>query len=359
MNDHLTYYAQTMPGVEKIAWIEIRKRLPRAIFKEYLFAKDKNGIIVFNHKGSPGDLLHLRSVEDVFSVALSADNISRDWGGLRTITGLIEKSESLDQAISVFRRQHKTGQQFTYRVVSREEGQYQYRRKDFEEAVAKGLEKRYGRKWQHVEDNADLEVWANLLGPRLLIGLRLSDRSMRHRAYKMAHLAASLRPSVAAAMAILSEPNPDDVFLDPMCGAGTILAERALAGEYQLMTGGDISFEHARAARENLTAVSKPALVCCWDAQKLPIGSESIDKVVTNPPFGKQIGSRRDIEKLYPRFIAELGRVLKPGGRAVILSSAYELLKETIRQHEKLQILGGYSISILGEWGRIYIVTKL
>ena len=46
----MTYYAQTMPGVEEIAWIEIRDRLKGAHFQRYLFAKEQNGIVVFVHR---------------------------------------------------------------------------------------------------------------------------------------------------------------------------------------------------------------------------------------------------------------------------------------------------------------------
>lgn len=33
-----TYYVQTMPGVEEIAWLEVRDKLPGAKFGETVFA---------------------------------------------------------------------------------------------------------------------------------------------------------------------------------------------------------------------------------------------------------------------------------------------------------------------------------
>jgi len=73
----------------------------------------------------------------------------------------------------------------------------------------------------------------------LVLTLRLSDERLRHRDYKVAHMPGSLRPSVAAALGWLSEPAPDDIVLDPMCGAGTVLIERAYLGRYQQLIGGD------------------------------------------------------------------------------------------------------------------------
>jgi hypothetical protein len=46
------YYAQTMPGIEEIAWLEIRDRLGKLKFAEYLFAPEQNGIVAFDYGGA-------------------------------------------------------------------------------------------------------------------------------------------------------------------------------------------------------------------------------------------------------------------------------------------------------------------
>ncbi len=354
----LVYYAQTMPGIEQIAWLEVRKRFPHAALQEYLFAKDKNGILVFSYGGSPDDVLALRTVEDVFLLALSAEIAARTWSGLQEVTQAIEREALVEQAVRVFRKQRKLSPRLTYRIVTRLEGQHQYRRKDVEQAAQKGLERRFGDAWKLVEEEADLEVWVNLLGTRLLCGLRLSDRTMRHREYQSVHLPASLRPSVAAAMVLLTEPDENDTFLDPMCGSGTLLAERILGGAYRQVLGGDIDGRAVGAARQNLKGLGAHWQVSRWDARKLPLASASVDAVATNPPFGKQIGSPQELGQLYPTFVAEVARVLKPGGRAVVLTSQYGLLKEAVRRQPSLQIVRGYSIAVLGEWGRLYLLRK-
>ena len=354
----LTYYAQTMPGVEQIAWLEVRQRFPHATLKEYLFAKERNGILVFDYDGPLEHLLELRTVEDVFLLALSTEVDSRGRGALQEVTRAMQTGPLFEQALLVFRKQRRLGRQPTYRVVTRMEGQHQFRRVDVEQAVLRGLEHRLGDGWKLVEEDANLEVWTNLLGGRLFCGLRLSDRTMRHREYQSAHLPASLRPSVAAAMVFLTTPDASDTFLDPMCGSGTLLAERMLAGTYQQVLGGDIAERHAEIARQNLAGLGDNWRVSRWDARKLPLASASVDAVATNPPFGKQIGSQQEVERLYPAVLAELARVLKPGGRAVLLSSQYDLLKEMVRQQSGLEIVRGYSIAVLGEWGRIYLLRK-
>jgi 23S rRNA G2445 N2-methylase RlmL len=354
------YYAQTMPGVEEIAWLEIRSRLPRAAFGEYLFAKEKNGIICFGYAGEIPDVLALRTTEDLFLHALSMPKLSRDWRDLRLIAEGIRSSAEFGRAVATLLNFRKIKGAPSYRVVTRQVGKHQYRRKDLEEAVFKGMKTRYPH-WRPVSENVNVEVWANLIGSRLLVGLRLSDRSMRHRYKKAVELEASLRPSVAAALIHLTQPQPGDVFVDPMCGSGTLLLERQYAGAYGYILGGDITGERARAARQNLAAqrkdiYQKAIAVCQWDGLRLPFADRAIDKVATNLPFGKRIGSNEAIRSLYPAFFAELERVLRMGGRAVVLSSEFDLVKKSVRQCDGLGILTGYSIAVLGQWGRIYIV---
>jgi tRNA (guanine6-N2)-methyltransferase len=82
----------------------------------------------------------------------------------------------------------------------------------------------------------------------------------------VSHLPASLRPTVAAAMVLLSDPRPDDVFLDSMCGGGTLLIERAQFGRYGLLLGGDIEPRALEASRRNIGPRYRPIQIHHWDA---------------------------------------------------------------------------------------------
>ncbi|MCB8923930.1 MAG: RNA methyltransferase [Ardenticatenaceae bacterium] len=359
-------YAQTMPGVEKIAWLEIRDRLPQARFEEYLFAKEKNGIVVFGYDASLDTLLQLRTTEDVFVQALYVPKLQRSRRDLQLLAQQVEKGEPFGRAVNDFMRFLKPSKPPTYRVISRLYGKHPYKRGELNHTVARSLQKRYPR-WMPVADGGQVEIWVNVLGSQLLVGLRLSDRTMRHRHQKKVELPASLRPSVAAAMITLTQPQPEDVFADPMCGSGTLLLERRAFGPAQQLLGGDIIPERADAAQQNLLGRSRkprhgkraqPPQIMQWDALRLPLATHSIDKLATNLPFGKQLGSPEEVKRLYPAFFAEMARVLQENGRAVILSSEFDLVKECVRQQPTLQIITGYSIAILGKWGRIYIIEK-
>jgi 23S rRNA G2445 N2-methylase RlmL len=358
----MTYYAQTMPGVEEIAWLEIRQRLKDAHFVRYLFAKEQNGIVVFDYPGAAADLLRLRTTEDVFMQIAYHDELTRLKRDLRGIGELIATSEPFGRAVNDYLRIRRFSAPPTYRVISRQYGKFEYSRKDLTATVWRSLKQRYPR-WTPVADDAQIEVWANLLGSQLLIGLRLSDRTMRHRFERKVELPASLRPSVAAAMVLLTEPQPGDVFLDPMAGSGTILYERMQAGPFARLLGGDIDPERVEAARKNVRSSRKKSGASApqpdirqWDARQLPLDDASVDKVATNLPFGKQLRGAQTPAKLYPPILVELQRVVRPGGRIVLLTSEYDLIKEEVRKLPRLTITTGYSVAVLGVWGRIYII---
>jgi 23S rRNA G2445 N2-methylase RlmL len=181
---------------------------------------------------------------------------------------------------------------------------------------------------------------------------------MRHRTWKAEHLPASLRPTMAAAMVRLAGAAPGDIVLDPMCGTGTILGEQIelskqrRAGRVELL-GGDLDMNALRAAAANLRKVG-PAFLARWNASRLPIAAASIDRVICNPPFGKQLSSPDEIGPLYRSLIQECDRALKDGGRAVFLVSEMPALRDAIRpvkwsaqRQLRVEVLGqGAAISV-------------
>ncbi|MCP4542346.1 MAG: methyltransferase domain-containing protein [Chloroflexi bacterium] len=362
-NKDYLYYAHTLPGLEKVAWIEIRTQLDRASFDSFTELPGKNGLVLFRYTGQPSDLLKLRTTEDVFFLIARIPKIKWGYQGLSQIYQSLSSSRFLGTGLSVYNRAHGTSgkrkQIHTFRVISRMVGKrHPYRRMDMGRTVEKGLKKRLGSKWHTVEEGEDVEFWANLVGQDFICGLRLSDASMRHRDYKTTHIAASLRPSVAAAMGWLTEPQAADVFLDPMCGAGTLLVERAIIERHTLLLGGDTDKAALRAAAKNIGPKHKPRQLVEWDAGRLPLISGSVTQVATNLPFGKQIGSWDENIHLYRAFFREVDRVLDPKGRVVVLSSEMELIKNTLRKVNGLQIVRGYSVRILGQKARIYLIER-
>jgi 23S rRNA G2445 N2-methylase RlmL len=313
-------YAAVFPGLEAVAAEEIAdlggdvKRSGRSV-------------VVFRVPEIDASVLRPRTVEDIFLLAWGTDQLSyraEDLEHIRRWTAQKADWQRLLQIHHAIRPKPKGKP--TYRLVTQMTGEHGYRRVDAREALAKGLAGKLPASWRHVEDNAAVEIWLTIDGATAVCGLRLSDASMRHRSYKLEHLPASLRPTVAAAMVRLAEARPGQVVLDPMCGAGTILAEQMHVAQVSVW-GGDLDRSTVRAASSNLRRLG-PALLANWDARRLPLPDRSADRIVSNPPFGKQLSSPTEIGPLYRAMLIEYDRVLKPEGRAVLLVSESERLNE-------------------------------
>ena len=91
---------------------------------------------------------------------------------------------------------------------------------------------------------------------------------------------------------------------------------------------------------------------------RLPLPARSVDKIATNLPFGKQIGSPETNPVLYARFFEELVRVLSPGGRAVLLTSEKDLMRELIHRHRELALDQQILVGLLGQSARIYVLHR-
>jgi demethylmenaquinone methyltransferase / 2-methoxy-6-polyprenyl-1,4-benzoquinol methylase len=110
-----------------------------------------------------------------------------------------------------------------------------------------------------------------------------------------------------------AELEPGDAALDVCCGTGDLaLALRRRAGPEGRVVGCDFSEPMLELAREKADALDLSDVEFAWaDALDLPHEDESFDAVTV--AFGV-----RNLADL-PRGIAELTRVLRPGGRLVIL----------------------------------------
>jgi 23S rRNA G2445 N2-methylase RlmL len=335
-----------IPGLEPVASDEITRDLGGEV------KRTAPGLVVFRLADIDPALLQLRTVEDVFLLAWGTDQLTYRADDLDRIRRWTAREVDWARLLRLHHAiRPKPRAKPTYRLVAQMSGTHGYRRIDARKALARGLEGKLPASWRHAEENAAVEIWLTIHEATAICGLRLSDRTMRHRTYKLEHIAASLRPTLAAAMVRLAEIKPGQTVLDPMCGAGTILAEVLTDAQAQQIPlqvwGGDIDAAALRAAESNLRRLGQARLTR-WDAAQLPLDDHSVDRLISNPPFGKQLGTPNQMEALYQRMAAEYHRVLRPHGRAVLLVSDFPLLKKPL-QEVGWHLLRQLRVRVLGQ----------
>jgi tRNA (guanine6-N2)-methyltransferase len=353
------YIAHTQPGFEAIAADEIATRISGAREITRRIVPDRAGMTIF-FAPAPDKLGVLRTAEDLFGLAGYRAGVGPENKELDKIRGASREAPLVEAALVARVKVTpgtRAGRRLKFRVIARMAGEHEFRRVDFQRAVERGILERSDHTWRLEEEGADVELWATMIDSEFFLTVRLSDDAMRHREYKAAHRPASLRASSAAALAWLSEPRDDDVVLDPFCGAGTILIERAHLGRYAMLLGSDRDAAALAAARVNVGARYKPIQLENWDAGALPLGDASVNKIVTNLPWGLRYGSHGENRKLYPIWMREFARVLKPGGMMVMLTAEWRLMRE-LERTRKFAPSKIIRVSVLGKSAAIYVCRK-
>ncbi len=353
------YIAHTQPGFEGIAADEIGVRIRGAREIARRVVPDRAGLTIF-FAPAADRLGALRTAEDLFGLAAYRAGVGPERAALDKVRAAAREAPLVEAALQARVKLSpgtRAGRRLKFRVVARMAGEHEFRRVDFQRAVERGILERGDHTWRLDEEDAEVELWATMIDAEFFLTVRLSDDRMRHREYKTAHRPASLRAPSAAALGWLSAPRDDDVVLDPFCGAGTILIERAHLGRYAMLMGSDRDPAALAAARVNVGARYKPIRLENWDAGALPLADASVDKIITNLPWGLRYGSHGENRKLYPRWFQEFARVLRSGGAMVMLTAEWRLMRE-LERAGKIAPSRIIRVSILGKPAAIYVCRK-
>ncbi|MGH3820815.1 MAG: TRM11 family SAM-dependent methyltransferase, partial [Pseudonocardiaceae bacterium] len=169
-----------------------------------------------------------------------------------------------------------------------------------------------GLAWRN--DPADWQLNLTRGGGLLLAQVGALYRSRRFPA--MRRIPASTSPLIAAVLVQLLKARSGDLVYDPFCGAGTLLVELYALDPTLRLVGSDLSAAALTEATAN-RPLSPTAALLRADSSRFPLATDSVDRVISNIPFGKRVGSHVGNTRLYPAFLGELTRVLRADGRAV------------------------------------------
>lgn len=204
----------------------------------------------------------------------------------------------------------------------------------------------------------DHEIWLSYRseGHGFLL-LRLT----RHTAYEKVLEKGELRPELAWMLCRLSEPREGELMLDPFCGSGAIPLILATQFPRGLVLASDLD----EALVEKLKAkvkegdLKRRVVVRQGDARQLSRYEDgSIHKIVTDPPWGSFQELADGPETFYREALAELARVLAPGGLLVILLARADFLPPLLETLPALELVESWPILVSGKKAEIFKLRK-
>jgi tRNA (guanine6-N2)-methyltransferase len=359
-SERVTFMARTIRGLEWVSAAEIQAVLgSRPITIEHR-------AVHFEHVGLPPELLTLGTVDDVFAVVCESGGVGRKRESLNALRRQMDRCDPV-AFVPALRRLRAVPAHPSFDVTATFLGPRNFNRFEIEDAVGTALSRAAG--WQYETrsggrrpPSTDLSLRVHLSGDRATVAIRVGAAPLHRRPYRQASRTASLRPSLARALALLAGLTPTSALLDPFCGAGTIPIEAALARPGLTCTGYDIDPAVVDLARSNARRAGVDVRFARAQAAALPSESGAVDRIVTNPPWGQAVRASGSLAGAW----REMGRVLSPDGRVALLGpdkllteAAVSLALESAL-HASVSLLGQHvAIALLAHDGRLTAPEQL
>ncbi len=334
------YYVTTAGGLEEVVAADLKRRLG-TLSQLRAEAGARHGRVFFRYERSPRRLLELRSADNVFALAARFGGVATGPAGLPQLTqrlARVDLGAPLGLLATLFPTQADQG----LHLVCTASGDHRFGAAQVYDAAWRAWSSRWPLQARTEQGGAlHVQVGAGVA----LVGLQLTPRRPRDRDYRLTDTAGGLEATVAYCMGVLAGVRGGDRCLDPTCGTGTTLIESAAQAENAQLIGGDQLAAALATARRHGQAAGCRLHLARWDAHALPLAPRSIDVVLANLPFGKQVEATIDEASL----LRELARVLRPGRRAAVLAgpeTALEALSATadsgfiLRQRLRLHLRG-------------------
>ena len=160
-----------------------------------------------------------------------------------------------------------------------------------------------------------------------------------------------------------SEPKPDDVICDPFFGYGGLAEARAKGFPFKKYIISDKSIETKQFMvdfKKKLSNVEFYTSDVMTDGFKAE--SNTVSRVLTDPPWG-DFENIDQIDNLYINIIKEVNRVLKYGGKAVLIVSRdlsnFVSMKASSGEYGKWKIFDRIDILISGKKASILKLEKI
>lgn len=226
-------------------------------------------------------------------------------------------------------------------------------------AIVARLSEKYGSTWFTEDSGIKYQVEFFILKDKASLMIDTSGVALHKRGYRPASVAAPLRETLAAALALTSRPRKDVLIWDPFCGSGTIAIESAM-----------ILANIAPGVKREFISEKFPLIPAkIWnDERALAISKQSkdidfeifasdIDEDATDIAYENAL--RAGVTDYLNIFTADARKIQKPDRRGTIICNPpYGERLMTPREAEQLYRDIGKNFANFEPW-QIYILTSM
>lgn len=163
--------------------------------------------------------------------------------------------------------------------------------------------------------------------------VRLSARPLSSRPWRTSPFPGAVNATLAAAAVRLSRPRPADRVINPMCGSGTLLAERLLSGPAAVAVGVDRDPHAVRLSAATLAAagVGDGVRLETADISTLTVAPR-YDVVLACPPWGDKVGRDEDVDRLQDVLLDRAHTWTDPAARMVVISHRVRAMERSLAE---------------------------
>lgn len=291
----MRYIASFITGFEKL----VAKELPRAL-RGVRIAHIEDGLVSFDTERPPQDVMNIRMFTNCFVCYKGFSRKESDFFNMaRDVEHLRFRPVS-----------GKKGDRFRLRFS--DEGKMVPVQDKVKKAFERGIEKQTGMRGGDAGGGEEFWLMRRRGGSGYFLQLLKKPKPGK------APRAGELRPELAHLMWLAASLQKKQIALDPFAGYGALPVE-AEKGFAARVTACDADAQKVAVLKQRL---SQMARVHAQDARSLQaVESESVHAIATDPPWGIY-RKAENLDALYREAVAEMARVLKPGGRCAILCGA-------------------------------------
>jgi 2-polyprenyl-3-methyl-5-hydroxy-6-metoxy-1,4-benzoquinol methylase len=176
-------------------------------------------------------------------------------------------------------------------------------------------------------------------------------------AYREQTVPASINPVTSAIIikSISKWLKPNAKVIDPFCGVGTMLIERAKLKGFLRLTGVDIYSIAIKAAAINSNLANVKMELISEDILEF-FRLDFFDEMISNMPFESKAGVRSSNTKLYSDFVNKIPKLIKAGGMAFLYTVEKDLLKQNLIGNGHLEFIDEIKLESGGLYPSVFVI---